>query len=199
MTTASQKCGASFYHSAASGVLFAQKWGRNRGWNPSQWMIYAPVSFIWTVPAMATVAAEWFIQRFRGGLVFKAHKLLYHSTLGLTVTKKKKKACVIAPGSAQPLSSEHGAYTPVEARFWPCIAVKSLSTLLNYSLLALWVRCGSRDSLFGKGVRIQVVAAPLTHQIESETERISSLQTCSWAGLHCPSNLHPCFGVVSGC
>jgi len=30
------------------------------------------------------------VQWFRGGLVFKAHKLLYHSTLGLRVVKKKK-------------------------------------------------------------------------------------------------------------
>jgi len=29
--------------------------------------------------------------RFRGGLVFKAHRLLYHSTLGLRVIKKKQK------------------------------------------------------------------------------------------------------------
>ena len=29
--------------------------------------------------------------RFRGGLVFKAHRLVYHSTLGLGVIKKKKK------------------------------------------------------------------------------------------------------------
>jgi len=29
--------------------------------------------------------------RFRGGLVFKAHILLYHSTLGWRVIKKKKK------------------------------------------------------------------------------------------------------------
>ena len=28
---------------------------------------------------------------FRGGLVFKAHRLLYHSTLGVRVMKKKKK------------------------------------------------------------------------------------------------------------
>ena len=28
--------------------------------------------------------------RFRGGLVFKAHRLLYHSTLGLIVIHKKK-------------------------------------------------------------------------------------------------------------
>jgi len=29
--------------------------------------------------------------RFRGGVVFEAHRLLYHSTLGLRVIKKKKK------------------------------------------------------------------------------------------------------------
>ena len=32
------------------------------------------------------------MKRFRGGLIFKAHRLLYHSTLGLRVMKKKKKA-----------------------------------------------------------------------------------------------------------
>jgi len=31
------------------------------------------------------------VQWFRGGLVFKAFRLLYHSTLGLRVTKKKKR------------------------------------------------------------------------------------------------------------
>ena len=31
------------------------------------------------------------MKRFRGGIVFKAHRLLYHSTLGLRVIKKKKK------------------------------------------------------------------------------------------------------------
>ena len=31
------------------------------------------------------------VKRFRGGLVFKAHRLLYHSTLGLRVIKQKKK------------------------------------------------------------------------------------------------------------
>ena len=31
------------------------------------------------------------VQRFRGGLVFKAHRLLYHSTLGLRVIKKKRR------------------------------------------------------------------------------------------------------------
>ena len=31
------------------------------------------------------------VQRFRGGLVFKAHRLLHHSALGLRVIKKEKK------------------------------------------------------------------------------------------------------------
>ena len=31
------------------------------------------------------------MKRFRGGLVFKAHRLLHPSTLGLAVIKKKKK------------------------------------------------------------------------------------------------------------
>ena len=31
------------------------------------------------------------VQRFRGGLVFKAHRLVYHSTLGLRVMKKKRR------------------------------------------------------------------------------------------------------------
>jgi len=31
------------------------------------------------------------VKQFRGGLVFKADRLLYHSTLGLRVIKKKKK------------------------------------------------------------------------------------------------------------
>ena len=30
------------------------------------------------------------MQRFQAGLVFKAHRLLYHSTLGLSVIKKRR-------------------------------------------------------------------------------------------------------------
>ena len=37
------------------------------------------------------------VQQFRDGLVFKAHRLLYHSTLGLRVIKKKKKSVHIIP------------------------------------------------------------------------------------------------------
>jgi hypothetical protein len=31
------------------------------------------------------------VKKFRGGLVFKAHRLVYHSALGVSVKKKKKK------------------------------------------------------------------------------------------------------------
>ena len=31
------------------------------------------------------------VERFRGGLVFKAHEMVFHSTLGSTVIKKKEK------------------------------------------------------------------------------------------------------------
>ena len=30
------------------------------------------------------------VRRFRGGLVFEAHRLVHHSTLGLIIIKKKK-------------------------------------------------------------------------------------------------------------
>ena len=35
------------------------------------------------------------MKRFRGGLVFQPHRLLYHSTLGLRVNQKKKKVWCI--------------------------------------------------------------------------------------------------------
>jgi len=44
------------------------------------------------------------VQRFRGGLVFKAHRLVYHSTLGSRVIIKKKKA---PPPEEQPPIPSH--------------------------------------------------------------------------------------------
>ena len=43
-------------------------------------------------------------QRFRGGLVFKAHRLLFHSTLGWSVIQKKREGA--------PLASEEGTAPP---------------------------------------------------------------------------------------
>ena len=36
------------------------------------------------------VLGVWNVNRFRGGLAFKAHRRVYHSTLGLRVIKKKR-------------------------------------------------------------------------------------------------------------
>ena len=44
------------------------------------------------------------VQRFRGGLVFKAHRLLYHSTIGLRVEEDGGNITSTAPSSAAVLS-----------------------------------------------------------------------------------------------
>jgi len=41
-------------------------------------------------------------QRFRGGLAFKAHRLLYHSAPGLRVIKKKKQKVGLYDALARP-------------------------------------------------------------------------------------------------
>jgi len=51
------------------------------------------------------------VQRFRGGLVCKAHELVYHSTLGLRVIKKKKTAGV-DPLVKRGMSSHTVEYKP---------------------------------------------------------------------------------------
>ena len=51
-------------------------------------------------PTRAELGSRRNVQRFQGGLVFKAHRLLYHSTLGLSVIKKKRRSgvCSVGPG-----------------------------------------------------------------------------------------------------
>jgi hypothetical protein len=53
------------------------------------------------VPALSITSGRWraqllrrTVKRFRGGLVFKANRLLCHSTLGSRVIKKKESALV---------------------------------------------------------------------------------------------------------
>ena len=46
------------------------------------------------------------VKRFRGGLVFKAHRLLYHSTLGSRVIKKKKKSTTCDETSGKELRAK---------------------------------------------------------------------------------------------
>ena len=43
----------------------------------------------------------------RGGLVFEAHRLLFHSTLGSRVIKKKKKGTVVAATRPAVSDEEH--------------------------------------------------------------------------------------------
>ena len=51
------------------------------------------------------------MKRFRGGLVFKAHRLVYHSTLGLRVIKKKNILPTFSPALAEMvLSMGRGMY-----------------------------------------------------------------------------------------
>ena len=46
-------------------------------------------------PYISVVLLHINVQRFRGGLSFKAHRRLYHSTLGLRVIKKKKRSTTL--------------------------------------------------------------------------------------------------------
>jgi len=57
------------------------------------------------------------VKRFRGGLVFEADGLVYHSTLGLRVIKKnrKKRRDPRGLGFSVPLSSKLGTYKTVKA------------------------------------------------------------------------------------
>ena len=69
-------------------------------------------------------------QRFRGGLVFKAHRRVYHSTLGLRVIKKNKKKesdlPEVRPKSNHPPEAlqKRGTHKTVKAGFWPCLSGK---------------------------------------------------------------------------
>jgi len=55
---------------------------------PPQQLWVAPRPLTTRIKSPGTLPAK----RFRGGHVFKAHRLVYHSTLGWRVIKKKKKA-----------------------------------------------------------------------------------------------------------
>ena len=52
----------------------------------------------------ATDRVQINVQQYRGGLVFKAHRLVYHSTLGLRVIKKKKELMQVGSDRPSPFS-----------------------------------------------------------------------------------------------
>jgi len=64
------------------------------------------------------------VQRFRGGLVFKAHRRLYHSTLGLRVIKKKKFA--YRTSGNVPTAVQHRVLTTLKMRRFPMVMLKPL-------------------------------------------------------------------------
>jgi hypothetical protein len=84
------------------------------------------------------------VEQFRGGLVLKALRWLYHSTPRSRVTKKKRKDVqdhfgeggedvggddMIQDPPHHPLSSDYGTYKTVKARFWPLLSGKSPKNL----------------------------------------------------------------------
>jgi len=62
---------------------------------------------------------------YRGGLVFKAHRLLCRSTLGLRVTKKRRRI----PNFAAAVVEEAAQVVPVRVR--PIHLVMTLSPVIN--------------------------------------------------------------------
>ena len=56
------------------------------------------------------------VKRFRGGLVFKAHRLLYHSTLGLRIIKKRRRGCTSRAGG------EDGEVSALQHRNLPSLS-----------------------------------------------------------------------------
>ena len=72
-------------------------------------------------------------RRFRGGLVCKAQRLLYHPTPGLRVIKKKKKACsssLYNPYSNSPIALTT-SLQPLHAPFDPRIAWNGAGQVLS--------------------------------------------------------------------
>jgi len=68
-----------------------------------RWTGLAPWQFEFPFPGILTsglVVLHRNVKRFRGGLEFKAHRPVYHSTLGSRVIKKKKKGWWNLPGEA---------------------------------------------------------------------------------------------------
>jgi len=64
------------------------------GWRVNVWAERQGTGFRSASPAKFSAREQLHyrnVKRFRGGLVFKAYRLVYHSTLGLRVIKKKKK------------------------------------------------------------------------------------------------------------
>ena len=99
------------------------------------------------------------MEQFRGGLVFKAHRLLYHSTPGSRVIKKKKKRSqgmydeafppVLAgpkPEAFQPLQVQNGSSTPLERASFRSMGRVSFSSVGTAAAHARALQ-GSKESM----------------------------------------------------
>jgi len=84
------------------------------------------------------------VQRFRGGLVFKAHRLLYHSSIGLRVIKKeddKKGSALDEPGLAVDRGQDGCARLLQESEFFidnPLVRIHFVIEMIRWTGLAPW-------------------------------------------------------------
>ena len=85
------------------------------------------------------------MERFRGGLVSKAHGFWYHSTLGSRVIKKKKKKKVHCRVDM--------AQATVKTRCWPCFSRENIVRAVHCRASVAHVRQSSPD--FGLGCQVR--------------------------------------------
>ena len=92
------------------------------------------------------------MERFRGGLVFKAHRLLYQSTLGSRVINKKKKDIASHLLLRDPLEGVGFRLSLLLQRFPFCAPVPSLRILGSLGFLLRALSFGLGVSGFGRRV-----------------------------------------------
>jgi len=103
---------------------------------PPNWELYRSVQF-----SIKEQLLSRDVKRFRGGLVFKADRLLYHSTLGLRVIKKKKKRSTSMAGGPSSHQQSHGRSFPRKIRYRVTSLIRKRADLGPYSRAmsrALW-------------------------------------------------------------
>ena len=93
------------------------------------------------------------MKRFRGGLVFKAHRLLHHSTLGLRVIKKKK-TCVTFQDDLPLVDQRFKGFRAFPGK--ECLdqvsSCRGTSLIRNRLPLGPWSSIGSSGALRGGAV-----------------------------------------------
>jgi len=78
------------------------------------------------------------VQRFRGGLVFKTHRLLYHSTVGLRVIKKEREYPRCWTGWPRRSRAQR---SPAERDFFIdnlVVRIHSINVMIRWTGLAPW-------------------------------------------------------------